>query len=402
MRRGYLRPVLCVAFLFACGEDGTIIRTEASGFFNPEQIDFGRRPLGQQHEVEVALTNTGAATFTVTDVDFDGGDAAAFGARLGESTLRGSQLRVGAQDMVRILFGPTEAKQFLTTMSVSLDGADGKEKILTKLDISAEGIDRPTVACDRGSVDFGDAPRGITRRSVVRCSTEMGVAFSRIDITPGGSAFSIENISPVLGATSGDVMFEVVYESSGAFESEHRAQLVIEEEFGATAQVPLIGRVALPLPEGTDINAVLSWSSVSTDFDLHLTKGGAALYSVDDCYFRQDNPDWGVPLALDDNPFLDEDDERGPGREIINLTNAGTDPYDIYVQYYDDNGWMGSTEVDVAVKVRGRDLGTFTHVFSACGNDWFVGRLDFSVTPATFLPSNAEGSSYRHETVDCR
>ena len=92
-----------------------------------------------------------------------------------------------------------------------------------------------------------------------------------------------------------------------------------------------------PTPGGSPIpriHVALRWDADSTDFDLHLIRGGGAFGSADDCYFGRRTPDWGVAGDPDDNPRLDRDDVDGFGPEFIDYLDPVADTYLVEVNFF--------------------------------------------------------------------
>jgi len=112
------------------------------------------------------------------------------------------------------------------------------------------------------------------------------------------------------------------------------------------------------------------------DVDLHVARGGPEWWHpVDDIYFMNRTPDWGVAGLERDDPRLDVDDVDGAGPENINFDVLGTDPVGVAVHYFDDNGW-GDSFVTLRVYLYGELL--FEKVGRPMVEDefWYVGDFD--------------------------
>jgi len=86
------------------------------------------------------------------------------------------------------------------------------------------------------------------------------------------------------------------------------------------------------------IRIELTWNATS-DMDLHFIRPGGAYWdTTDDCHWRNGNPDWGLPVVVEDNPVYSGDVEDGYGPESIYLKQpheVGT--YQCKVNCWEDN-----------------------------------------------------------------
>ncbi|MFC1969602.1 FecR domain-containing protein [Chloroflexota bacterium] len=93
------------------------------------------------------------------------------------------------------------------------------------------------------------------------------------------------------------------------------------------------------------IRIELTWNATS-DMDLHFIRPGGAYWDLtDDCHWRNnENPDWGLPGVVKDNPVYSGDVTDGYGPENIYLKQpyeVGT--YQCKVNCWEDNGYGPST-----------------------------------------------------------
>ena len=73
-RRTAVAQVAATALLFAVGcsdSDSGIIRVQGSGFFEPAELDFGSRGVGDIHDLVTVLHNASANDLPIQDVRFD-------------------------------------------------------------------------------------------------------------------------------------------------------------------------------------------------------------------------------------------------------------------------------------------------------------------------------------------
>ena len=83
------------------------------------------------------------------------------------------------------------------------------------------------------------------------------------------------------------------------------------------------------------IRIELTWDA-ETDLDAHFIRPGGKMWDMfDDCHWRNENPDWGLPGVVEDNPVLSGDDKDGYGPENIYLRQ----PYEEGVYQYKVHCW---------------------------------------------------------------
>jgi uncharacterized repeat protein (TIGR01451 family) len=101
------------------------------------------------------------------------------------------------------------------------------------------------------------------------------------------------------------------------------------------------------------IRIELTWDTNGTDVDAHLLRPGGVIDTVDDCYWGNNHPDWGLQGVTADNPSLDQDDMDGYGPENITLQQPyETGAYQCKVHYFDDAG-LGPTTATVRIWIDG-------------------------------------------------
>lgn len=93
----------------------------------------------------------------------------------------------------------------------------------------------------------------------------------------------------------------------------------------------------------------LTWDDPVNDQDLHLTFVDLADLVCGepwDCFFSNKTPVWfaGTAAGAGPNPALTRDDTNGLGPETIEIEEPADGTYRIYVNYWGDNGTLGSTE----------------------------------------------------------
>lgn len=137
----------------ACGEETSgFTRVAASGYFEPERVDFGTQGLGAAHNRELLFTNASGDELLITDVSFDP-PLDAYAARLADgATLKGTRFARGEEKMVRVIFGPSEERRYDTTMLVT------SETLQIALPIMGAGrlIPPATLALTPSTITFTD------------------------------------------------------------------------------------------------------------------------------------------------------------------------------------------------------------------------------------------------------
>jgi len=142
-----------------------------------------------------------------------------------------------------------------------------------------------------------------------------------------------------------------------------------------------------------DIHIQLVWDtpndpnqhdSSGSDVDLHLLHpNGNWDQTPWDCFWRNLNPDWGVPrqnlpdgrrIGYDDDPSLDIDDVNGWGPENINLDNPENLRYSVGVHYFSDHGY-GASFATVRVYIGGVLFHEFSRQRIVDGDFWHVGDI---------------------------
>lgn len=112
------------------------------------------------------------------------------------------------------------------------------------------------------------------------------------------------------------------------------------------------------------IRIQLSWNA-ETDLDAHFIRPGGGMWNEpDDCYFRNKNPDWGLPGIAKDNPMLDIDDTDGYGPEYIYLKRPYEEGvYQFKVHCWNDYG-LGASTATVIIWINDVKVAEYTNVLS--------------------------------------
>ena len=123
------------------------------------------------------------------------------------------------------------------------------------------------------------------------------------------------------------------------------------------------------------LHILLSWPKLGSDVDAHLIRPGGQMFSSNDCYYSNKNPDWGMAGVTCDNPRLDVDCIQQCTIENIKLSKLEVGTYSVRMHYYSDHG-LGPTTPTVTVWVQGvrysfgpRTM-TDDQVWNVCTIDW--------------------------------
>jgi hypothetical protein len=96
----------------------------------------------------------------------------------------------------------------------------------------------------------------------------------------------------------------------------------------------------------------LTWPLLGSDVDLHLVRPGGVMWTYDDVYFANSNPDWGIPGVACDNPTLDIDCITQCTIENTRLSTLENGTYSVKVHYYSDHD-LGPTSPQVTIWLQG-------------------------------------------------
>jgi len=144
------------------------------------------------------------------------------------------------------------------------------------------------------------------------------------------------------------------------------------------------------------------WAVPNDDMDLHLLRPtgqwtGGGPRSVDDCYFGNcvttfggTAPNWGDPLAPDDDPALDLDDIPGTGPENINIVAPAelgptgisyAGDYIVFVHdypgFFGSSDYAGANDVTVNIFLNGVLMQAFTFQLVGEDNDYYVAKISW-------------------------
>jgi hypothetical protein len=138
------------------------------------------------------------------------------------------------------------------------------------------------------------------------------------------------------------------------------------------------------------IRIELTWDAAS-DMDLHFIRPGGAYWDlVDDCHWRNPNPDWGLPGVAEDNPVYSGDDTDGYGPESIYLRlpyEVGT--YQCKVHYFDDY-YLGPSTATVTIWINDVQVAQYSKELSY-DEVWDCASIEW---PSGVVAPGLSGESY--------
>jgi PKD domain len=112
----------------------------------------------------------------------------------------------------------------------------------------------------------------------------------------------------------------------------YEVQLDVTDSAGTKSCTP--ARATLVAAPAQKLLVEMFWDNPGTDIDLHVLKSNtSSLYSpVDDCFYQNRAPDWGLPMG-NDNPLFARDALTGFGPEIFGYVNPINSTYRVLAIY---------------------------------------------------------------------
>lgn len=373
---------------------------------DPESIFLGASGAAQEQIIRVYNETDQIVTFTSAVI---------------ESDAAGFSLIQAPVDVVRepggiigfkMRYDPASAADVSATIRVYHTFGD---PVVIPVTIAAKVEDNGCIAVNPTSVNFGTVMRGAPLASrtvtVSNCgSAQINVLRlnrGRVLFLPTPTSFQWTTVDPLPAVLDPGETLDVTVTFTALRAGPQRGAMeVISNVSGSeTTRVSLSAQTEPPPISELDVHLVLNWDvDGGSDVDFHFVPTTSDLFSCDDCYFSNMQPDWGVAGAILDDPFLDYDDLEGPGPENINVSELGNGSYLIAVHYYSDTGSGGdgeggfSTAANATVEVYvGGTLRATYGPTNLSGTDmmWDVAQLDWPSETLTPL-----GDVYRISRSD--
>lgn len=197
---------------------------------------------------------------------------------------------------------------------------------------------------------------------------EMGALtyFWEISSSPEGSAPFLDDPTSAQPYLFADILGEYV------------VTLTVTDQTGLSSVYPAATMVTVIPYE--DLMIELTWDIDQTDLDLHLVAPEGTYYSVDDCFYGNPNPDWGVVNDRTDNPTLSFDDEGSERRESITYLQPFDGIYSVYALYYRNLGAdYPYVTPHITIYAEGNVIADFDGPrLTTESSVWHIGDLDWS------------------------
>lgn len=353
---------------------------------NPSALEFGSVLIGSRVTRTIEVENTGNRSVSLSQILIAGSPMPD---RMDDATLYVT--RPGSQTAVRDVFFAAGERQ---TFEVHFRPA-GENRTETQLELVFVGQENAVVAtagtgvipgaleCSPVFHDFGQKIRGQIDRASVRCTAVDGVVrLAAIGFDVGSSRFFGAEGAPSAGTLIPDgqsVFFHINFVAQG-LPKVHEASFVLTPEGGGVASTLFFrAEVVAPPVADTQVSVRLEWDTLGTDLDLHFVRGDRQPFdSLNDCFFRQKNPDWGVLGDPIDDPYLDRDDTNGFGPEDMNLALARETRYNVYVHFYRAPVGGRPSIASVSINLFGTEVAVPSRQLVGCGESWYVGRIDIN------------------------
>ncbi|MCB9650431.1 MAG: choice-of-anchor D domain-containing protein [Deltaproteobacteria bacterium] len=281
MRRAAL---LLALFAVGCGgEDGGLIRVPAAGYFDPQEVDFGVREVGQAHELPVRLTNGSAGQLALVDLSFEPRLDVFVVRRADGGSVRAERLSRGQSLDLVVVFGPATDDAYSSTLVLKA------EDLEVALPVRGEGrlvmparFEGPSELAFPEPVEVGaqaTLPFGITNRGE-RPGRLVGMARSGpFTVTaPGGAALST---LPEVGPgehQSLELLFQPI--QAGAAEGQIRLQDSEGQSLLLTATATAVEAGRLECDSGVDFGPVARGESQDRNVTCTVSGGAYRLEAV--------------------------------------------------------------------------------------------------------------------------
>ena len=346
-------------------------------FEGPSQVVFATPvPIGGLQTQPLTLTNAGQTPGRLMRVG--GANGFSITGPAG-GPLPAETIAPGARVELEVAFSPTLVGPNEAELLFEAEGG-----ARTTLIARGEGVEAGNLTCDVSAVDLGAVERFAQARRSVRC-TATGGPYQLAGVSlQGAEELTIENVTPPSGLVD-TLTFEVVLRAGGST-GPRTGTVLVRPTTGDAIQLAARADVVSPPTNGLAVQVAITWPDSPADLDLHLVRGGGQPFDDDDdCHAFSKIVDFGTPGEARDDAYLDEDDTRGPGSEVITMVEANDGTYDVFVAYHQPTGAGPQTFSLTWSIAAGAVTGQADHTLSACGEFLRVGRIDMSgpsFTPA--------------------
>jgi len=347
----------------------------------PNAIDFSGVAIGTTHTYEIEVQNLSRTAQSITEVRLLSSrravqeDQSTFWISELDSNVAITNRSIGARGTIKLHahFRPRSIGPRMETLQLMTIN-----KGHATLAVSGTGSSGGRLVCAPESLAFGDVKRGSASDLFSECEVKDGVyRIASVAFEQGtDSNFSAVAFPEMGTAFQAGEKFDVTVRFTGSgLASNQTGAVLINGTHNTQSRIELSGNVIPTAKDETALTVHLEWDTPGTDFDLHLVReGGAAFESLNDCYFREKNPDWGQTGWSLDDPFLDRDDINSGGPEEINLAVAGESRYQVFVHFYGTEAFV-PTAATARIEFYGQTALTESRLFNQCGEMWHVAEL---------------------------
>jgi hypothetical protein len=219
-----------------------------------------------------------------------------------------------------------------------------------------------TIDCLATSV-FDDVPDGLTYRWSLEKPVSSSASWQTVDGRE--NAFFVDS--------AGEYRARVEADLDGEALSCAPAEVLITSRYGEALVVELTW-VTPGDPDRDDTGA-----GAGADLDLHFLRRGRSCWNdeINDCHWRNKEPDWGVFGDVSDDPRLSVEDTDGWGPELVRLNKGENTTYSVGVEYWDD--WtFGPSTARVRIYLLGELVLEEERVLEGEKDFWHVADIDWS------------------------
>lgn len=345
---------------------------------SPLSLNFGRPGIGAAVTREVVVSNCGAADLV-----------------LNEPTLSFGTQGFEILDPAERILGPGEATSVTVFFSSEREGSFGDTLVIRAEDVGTERVSMraeveevsfcPTL--DAGASTSIDGPfrGGLETGEGNAVYLDSGYPFPDVP----GVEFTWELVEfdgvrpPERADTStpgrirlsdtqlGTYVYTVRYASSDGCNGEDIVEVRFVENTGV----------------GEGIRVVISWrtpgdddefTDPGSDVDLHVARRNRGLTNWngdDDCYYANQETDWGVPGRSEDNGRLLRDEVNGIGPEIMVLEQPAEDEVFLVGIYYFSASGLGPSDVTLRIFRDGVQQVDSTRRLEETGDTWLAAEI---------------------------
>jgi len=300
----------------------------------PHLVDFGLVNAGQVADGKITVRNVGNGELLVTDISLEPGTSPDFYIL---SSTKPGELPAGAEALVRLAYRPglqslpPEEGALLVRAADPLN-PEVRVRLLARLnrapvadagpDIDVDPLSEVQLDGSRSYDPDGNEPLTFSWALVRR---------------PDGSG------ADLLGADGARPL--LVPDLVGLYE----AELWVTDSTGLRSLLP--DRVTVKAVPAEKLLVELVWDSPVADLDLHFIAPGGDFGSALDCYWANQNPDWGVAGEGADDPELRRDDLAGFGPEVLVYQKPIDGLYQLQVHFYAAHTPSGREPTTATVRI---------------------------------------------------